>query len=414
MSTKHTCWSISEGVAGSHFNASYLWKESSAYSLITVRKTATFFRNGLQFLHVAAYYGLSSIFKTVLPSAHMLHKDARYADWHAFDRLGRPPLWYAAHRGHLGVVRQFLQVMEDRCLDHADKNKRTPVLAAAISGHDEVVELLASHDGIRINQRDVTGEAIAISSAKQGNLKILRTIMQRQDVNLNLQDRFGRTPLHNAVFCAHYNVVRALLDRRDVNRNCCDQNGAAPLHTAVSVGNFDIVELLLSLPGSGASSSGSHEQLARYQGASYAETLRLESASDSGTEYSANIVDINLQDRAGKTALMRATYPDLARIARVLLEHRADVHLKDIHGRTSLIRAVQEGSFTIVQLLLTHGANVADRDLNCNTPLGYALEISNRYDCGSIKWKRYAQIVKLLESFNATESEITKVRFLGV
>ena len=80
-------------------------------------------------------------------------------------------------------------------------------------------------------------------------------------------------------------------------------------------------------------------------------------------------VDVNVQNKDGETALMRASvncsHHNHVTIMKLLLEHPSiDVNKEDRIGRTALIHAIQKGNIKAVKILL------GDRrvDMNCTIP----------------------------------------------
>ncbi len=89
-------------------------------------------------------------------------------------------------------------------------------------------------------------------------------------------------------------------------------------------------------------------------------------------------VDVNGQDKNGRTALFIAVRRGYAEFAMNLIVHGAypvDVTIPNRHGRTPLMWAAQNGDFELVLDLLKNGANIhARRDGNDMTALDFALD----------------------------------------
>lgn len=86
---------------------------------------------------------------------------------------------------------------------------------------------------------------------------------------------------------------------------------------------------------------------------------------------------LNLDDRFGKTGLMRSSYTGQEEVVSVLLEAGANVHLKDDSGHTALILASSQNHIRISQLLLLTGADINKADLIGITPLMHASNSGN-------------------------------------
>ena len=86
------------------------------------------------------------------------------------------------------------------------------------------------------------------------------------------------------------------------------------------------------------------------------EELRLFAHEDMGEIMFAQ-VDVNAQNKCGKTALMYAARWAREDIAEMLLAQGADPNLKDEDGWTALTRSTIWGNKEISRMLLAHGAN---------------------------------------------------------
>lgn len=77
--------------------------------------------------------------------------------------------------------------------------------------------------------------------------------------------------------------------------------------------------------------------------------------------------DVNAPGRFGKTALMPASSQGHLEVARILLERGADVNARDAYNQTALMCAAVRGKKNVVKLLLESGA-----DINARSRKGYS------------------------------------------
>ena len=97
---------------------------------------------------------------------------------------GRTPLWWAAVRGHEGIIRMLLE-REGVNPNTADtEDGRTPLWLAAQSGHEGIVKLLLQQDDIDPNTPDTRYcETPLLRVAQHGYEGIVKLLLEREDLN---------------------------------------------------------------------------------------------------------------------------------------------------------------------------------------------------------------------------------------
>ena len=85
-----------------------------------------------------------------------------------------------------------------------------------------------------------------------------------------------------------------------------------------------------------------------------------------------NNTDVNLQDEAGWTALIFAAINDHTETVKTLIDNGADIDLQDEDGRTTLILAAFKGHTETVKTLLDNNVDVNLQDNGGNTALMFA------------------------------------------
>ena len=96
-------------------------------------------------------------------------------------------------------------------------------------------------------------------------------------------------------------------------------------------------------------------------------------------------VDLNVQDKHGRTALHDASRAGHFETVKFRLEKGADINVQDENGQTALYDASRAGHFETVKFLLEKGADINVQDENGQTALHNA-----------IRDKTYFEMVKLL------------------
>jgi ankyrin repeat protein len=260
------------------------------------------------------------------------------------------PLYYAARHG-------FCDLAEHLIAKHPeDVNARsgygaTPMHAAALAGHANVLSLL-THHGADVNGRGAFDETPLHEVAGDGRLDIGQILLD-SGADINAGGNGNYTPLSRAAYVGHVEFARMLLERGAVI-DAPDSEGRTPLHWAVGGGNTQAVRLLL--------------------------------------EYGAVI---DAPDHSGQTPLHRAVGEGETQAVQLLLEHGAVIDAPDSEGQTPLHWAVGKGKTQAVRLLLEHGADVNARDESGKTPsqlesgLGHPsheiVEMLSQYGAESVK-----------------------------
>ena len=96
-----------------------------------------------------------------------------------------------------------------------------------------------------------------------------------------------------------------------------------------------------------------------------------------------NLVDVNIKDSDGWTALMYATDNDDKKMINLLIELGADVNIQDDDGQTALMNAIFVNATNSAKYLIKHGANINIKDNIGQTPLMIAA-LSNEPEVGEL------------------------------
>ena len=164
------------------------------------------------------------------------------------DSMNHTPLGWAARNGHEGVVRVLLS------RDGIDPDKpgeygMTPLAIAAWNGHEGVVKILLGRDDVNPNGLDVNGETPLLQASHYGCEGIVKLLLGRDDIDPNKSDERGGTPLSRAAYVGHEGIVKILLGRDDVDPNKSDDLDYTPLFQATYGGHAGIVKMLLGRDG---------------------------------------------------------------------------------------------------------------------------------------------------------------------
>ena len=194
---------------------------------------------GFTGLHGAAFFGIVEIFLAVL--------EMKEWDVNARDNASCTPLMWAAIRGHEGVVKMLLERGDVDPDLTEDQWGRTPLEWAIYTGQIGVVKVFLEREGNPDQANSVYGPKALYMAAAYGQEGIVKMILEREDINPNqIPARYVRTPLSIATYNWRERVVKMLLERQDVNPNLADITyGRTPLADAAKFGYEGIVKMLL-------------------------------------------------------------------------------------------------------------------------------------------------------------------------
>ena len=195
---------------------------------------------GFTGLHGAAFLGIVEIFAAVL--------QMKKWDVNSRDSASCTPLIWAAISGHEEVVKMLLE-RGDANPDLADSNwNRTALMWAAQLGHLGVVKVLLERESVNSDQTSSVYCPIALFfAAAFGQKEIVKLLLERRSVNPNQAPTgYPCTPLSQAAMLGQGGVVKILLEQEDVNPNIADtDDGRTPLSHAAAMGHEGIVKMLL-------------------------------------------------------------------------------------------------------------------------------------------------------------------------
>jgi ankyrin repeat protein len=279
--------------------------------------------------------------------------------------------------------------------DKGDINARTYLgntaltAAASVCQQDMVSQLLAHNANINARNNEGDTALIIVSRTKAENARCQSTVSQLLDhkADINIRGRSGQTALLVAIENSNLPVISKLLSlQADINVR--DDFGLTALSLAVEKKNKEIILQLIS---KGANINGDDRSIL----SSPAITEDPEMVSfllEKGA-------DTNIQDENGETSLMLAVEGRLrpgpyaspeeakaqeetrsalrAQVVSALLAKKANVNLRDKQGNTALMRAVMNPyNSLIVTQLLNHGADVKIRNNQGQTALDRALMVN--------------------------------------
>ena len=196
-------------------------------------------------MHLVTYLNLGDLMSKMLETG-LFAPDVK-------DQAGRTPIIWAAIEGHEAAMQVLLhrQDVDVNTIDNNEKvgwSPRTALTYAAFNGHARTVELLLEREDIDINMRGSKGNGMTplIWTAARGHEAALNVLLKHKDIIADNPNSQGDTALSMAAEIGQIGIVQSLLERGDVDANHRNVDGATPLAIAVSRGYIPIVQLLLA------------------------------------------------------------------------------------------------------------------------------------------------------------------------
>ena len=156
------------------------------------------------------------------------------------DKHGRTPVYAASLNGHLDVVRYLVEKWSLQ-KDKAARDGSTPLIIASKYGHLGVVRYLLEK-GVkdRTLKDGMTGFLYAV---QEGHVDVVRCLAE-QGADIEKADESGWTPLIYASLHGQLDVVSYLLEQ-GANRDKADNALWTPLHCAAYCGHLEVAKLLM-------------------------------------------------------------------------------------------------------------------------------------------------------------------------
>ncbi|XP_023544906.1 ankyrin repeat-containing protein ITN1-like isoform X2 [Cucurbita pepo subsp. pepo] len=162
------------------------------------------------------------------------------------NELGETPLFTAAEKGHLDIVKELLQYSTEEGMTMKNRSGFDPFHIAASQGHEAIVQVLLNHDPRLSKTVGQSNATPIISAATRGHIGVVNVLLSTDSSSLEIPRSNGKNALHLAARQGHVEIVKALLrkDPQLARRN--DKKGQTALHMAVKGTSCEVVKLLLN------------------------------------------------------------------------------------------------------------------------------------------------------------------------
>jgi ankyrin repeat protein len=320
--------------------------------------------NGSTALHLAASEGHCEMVQLLLElgagEVHLGGGRKKYA---------RTPLHEAAINGHLEVCR--LLVNFGLLVDCHTTRGRTPLMYAVKGNFVELARYLVKEAGAHVDEQNEMGVTAVYIACQDGHEEMVKFLVQEADADVNVSNRTNHAALHEAVAGGFTRVVDFML-RNGADKYVVDKMGVTVWHEAAGNGSVEMLELLVqhdvSLHPNGYAQVD--KVMARHP-FHYAAVEGKASFVQALLEK--KLVDVNLGDIDGCTALYYAAANGHADVMQVLLRFGGDPNIASIR-RSPLHCAVEWHRVECVKLLVQHGAALDATDKDGKTPTQVAAQ----------------------------------------
>ena len=272
------------------------------------------------------------------PRKHEYGKERAERKGNIYDKL-----YNACLKGKLSRVNGIL---EKHGTLMQDENEQTPLYAACIGNHTDIVKLLID-TGYDINHQDKEGKTPLHITFENHTPDFAQMLITEFKAKTEIRDKQNWTPLHTAIDRGYSCFSKELSENflhQDIGTEAHRHIRWIQLHAACFHENTQDVQFLLA----------------------------------------AN-TDVNHVSSAGHTSLHIAVTKGNIDVVTLLLDHDANVHSVAFDRKTPLHIATDKGDETIIQLLLTRKADPRMKDVCGYTTLHLAVRLKQEAKTRLIK-----------------------------
>ncbi|KAL9316963.1 hypothetical protein ACSQ67_013480 [Phaseolus vulgaris] len=161
------------------------------------------------------------------------------------NELGETPLFTAAEKGHLHVVKELLNHSTAQTVSKKNRSGFDPLHIAASQGHHPIVQVLLDYDPGLSKTIGPSNSTPLITAATRGHTEVVNELLSKDCSLLEIARSNGKNALHLAARQGHVEIVKALLSKDPQLARRTDRKGQTALHMAVKGQSCDVVKLLL-------------------------------------------------------------------------------------------------------------------------------------------------------------------------
>ena len=263
--------------------------------------------DGINCLHIAAFYGNSNLCKVLIGK----HK----FDLHIADNNG----WTALHHSVKGGIYELVTYFADMGTDiHLKTNNSGNLLhIAAFAGHLNLCQLLVEKHNFDVNMTEHLGWTALHFSVHNGSDELV-TYFIDMGTDINLKTNDGENCLHIAALYENLNLCKMFLEKYKFDLHMTDNEGCTALHKSALSGSCKLFSYFAKME-----------------------------------------TDINLKINDGKNCLHIAAIKGKLKLCQLLVKkHKFDVNMADYDGWTALHCSVHNGSYELFAYFSDIGTDI--------------------------------------------------------
>ncbi|XP_046341394.2 ankyrin-1-like [Haliotis rufescens] len=269
------------------------------------------------------------------------------ADLSRVSHNGENILYCACWGGDVEVVKYVLS-QGIVAINSKRRKKRTPMMAAALRGHKEVVELLVS-EGADVSLRSEKGDNILHFACRGGHMEVVKYILSQDKVRINSRGWKKKTPVMVAAENGHKDVVELLVDE-GADLTILSFGRDSVLHLACWGGDVGVVKYVLSQDMVRINSRGWQKRTPVMVAALYGHKEVVELLVGEGA-------DVSLVNQRRENILHLACRRGHMEVVKYILsQDKVGINAKNNKGQTAAKIAISQDRKDMLDLLVSHGA----------------------------------------------------------
>ncbi|KAG5545351.1 hypothetical protein RHGRI_017726 [Rhododendron griersonianum] len=175
--------------------------------------------------------------------------DRNRSAWYSVNNEGKSVLYLAAEAGFVGLVKLLMENPAGICRVEGRIRNKSPVYAAILGNHIDVLKMLWEKDQSSFNLRcDEEGRNALHFSASLGFLEGVKFLLSNICAAAYQRDIYGLFPIHTASSEGHVDIIQGMLQHCPDSRELLTLQGQNIFHVAAKSGNDKAVSSMLKMP----------------------------------------------------------------------------------------------------------------------------------------------------------------------